>query len=74
MPGANPEEVDRDHPPSRRLNELYRIAKPSRKYVKPIEMAAILRNQDLTVAADQCPELRNLLNTLLTFGNLTLLP
>jgi hypothetical protein len=73
-PGANPEEVNRDHPPSRRLNELYRIAKPSRKYVKPIEMAAILRNQDLTVAADQCPELKSLLNTLLTFGNLPLLP
>jgi hypothetical protein len=73
-PGANPEEVNRDHPPSRRLNELYRIAKPARKYVKPIEMAAILRNQDLTVAADQCPELKGLLNTLLTFGNLPLLP
>jgi hypothetical protein len=42
--------------------------------VKPIEMAAILRNQDLIVAADQCPELKSLLNTLLTFGNLTLLP
>jgi hypothetical protein len=73
-PGTNPEEVNRDHPPSKRLNELYRIAKPSRKYVKPIEMAAILRNQDLTVAANQCPELKSLLNTLLTFGNLTLLP
>ena len=55
-------------------NELYRIAKPSRKYVKPIEMAAILRNQNLIVAADQCPELKGLLDTLLTLGNLTLLP
>ena len=73
-PGANPEEVNRDHPPSKRLSELYRIARPPRKYVKPIEMAAILRNQNLTVAADQCPELKSLLNTLLTLGNLTLLP
>jgi hypothetical protein len=72
-PGANPEEVDQDHPPSRRLDELYRIANPPRKYVKPVEMATILRNQDLTVAADQCPELKSLLNTLLTLGNLTTL-
>ena len=63
--------MNQDRPPSKRLNELYRIARPSRKYVKPIEMAAILRNQDLTVAADQCSELKSLLNTLLTFGNLT---
>ncbi len=37
-------------------------------------MAAILRNQDLTVAASQCPELKSLLNTLLTLAGLALLP
>jgi len=73
-PGANPEAVNLENPPSRRLDELYRIARPPRKYVKPIEMAAVLRNQDLTVAAAQCPELRSLLNTLLTLAGLTLLP
>ena len=73
-PGANPEQVDLERPPSKRLDELYRIAKPPRRYVKPIEMAAILRNQDLVVAASQCPELKSLLNTLLTLADLTLLP
>jgi hypothetical protein len=73
-PGANPEEVNQNYPPSKRLNELYRIAKPPRKYIKPIEMATILRNQDLTVAADQCPELKSLLNTLLVLADLTPLP
>jgi len=73
-PGADPEQVNLERPPSRRLDELYRVAKPPRKYVKPIEMATILRSQDLTVAADQCPELKSLLNTLLNVVELTLLP
>jgi hypothetical protein len=70
-PGANSEEVNLERPPSKRLNELYRTAKPPQKYVKPIEMATILRNQDLTVAANQCPELKSLLNTLLSLTGLT---
>jgi len=65
--------VPHERPPSRRLDELCRVARPPRKYVKPIEMAAILRNQDLTVAAAQCPELKSLLNTLLSLADLTLL-
>jgi hypothetical protein len=70
-PGPHPEQVDRDHPPSKRLGELYRLAKPPRKYVKPIEMAAILRDKDLRIAADQCLEFRALLNTLLAVGGLS---
>ena len=73
-PGSNPEQVDLEQPPSRHLAELYRIAKPPRKYIKPIEMAIILGHQDIHIAADQCPELKNLLNTLLTLGELTPLP
>jgi len=70
-PGAHPEQVDRQNPPSKRLEELYQRAKPRpRKYVKPIEMAAILRDKDLTVAAMQCPEFRAFLNTLLTLNDL----
>lgn len=70
-PGPDPEKVDLDHPPSRRLEELYRLAKPSRRYIKTIEMATILRGRDLTVAAGQCPELMALLNTLLSLGGLS---
>jgi hypothetical protein len=49
---------------------------PKRKStpVKTIEMAAILYNKDLTIAANRCPELKSLLNTLLKLGNLTPLP
>jgi hypothetical protein len=70
-PGRQPEQVNLDLPPSQRLQELYRLARPPRKYVKPIEMASILRGKDLTIAADQCPEFRSLLNTLLTLSGLS---
>jgi hypothetical protein len=73
-PSAHPEQVNLERPPSQRLNELYRIARPPRKYVKPIEMATILRKQDLTIAANQCPELKGLLNTLLSLADLEQLP
>ena len=70
-PGNNPEHVNSMAPPSKRLEELYQIAK--RKYRKPLEMKAILERQDLSVAAHECRELKLLLNTLLRLGGLTLL-
>ena len=70
-PGLHPEQVDLHRPPSQHLAELYRLARPPRKYVKTIEMSAILRDKDLTVAANQCPEFKALLNTLLALGDLS---
>jgi hypothetical protein len=70
-PGAHPEQVNQQNPPSKRLKELYRRAKPRpREYVKPSEMAAILRDKDLTIIAAQCPEFKAFLNTLLTLSGL----
>jgi hypothetical protein len=74
-PGHNPELVDETNPPSYRLKELYQRAKnPARKYVKTIEMPEILKDKDLTVSANACPEFKSLLNTLLRAGGLPLLP
>ncbi|MBN1815559.1 MAG: DUF4276 family protein [Anaerolineae bacterium] len=70
-PGGNPELVNALNPPAYRLQELYRRARPRpRKYVKTIEMYAILQGKDLTVAAEQCAEFKAFLNTLLTLGGL----
>ena len=74
-PGSNPENVDRMKPPAYRLRELYRRAKPKpRKYVKTTEMYDILRDKDLAVSANQCPEFKAFLNTLLTLSDLEPLP
>jgi hypothetical protein len=73
-PAANPEQVNCLKPPSQHLIELYHLAKPPRSYDKARDGKAILRDKDLTVAANQCPELKDLLNTLLGCAGLELLP
>ena len=69
-PGPWPEQVDLERPPSLRLGERYRRAKPPRKYIKTLEMSAILGRLGLAPAAACCPELKALLNTLLAVGDL----
>lgn len=71
-PGANPEQVDLQTPPSRRLFDLFRLA--NRSYDKPRDAKAILQGKDLTVVAKQCPEFKALLNTLLACAGLSTLP
>lgn len=73
-PGPHPEQVNHNNPPSKRLAALYQRARQPRKYKKAIEMEAILRDKDLTIAAKSCPELKALLNTLLKLADLRLLP
>lgn len=63
-PGANPEEVNNQKPPSRHLRELY--AKARRGYEKPIEARNILLGQRIEDAAEKCPQLRELLDTLVS--------
>ncbi len=70
-PGGNPEMVDNVRPPSYRLKELYQRA--GRRYIKTIEMPAILKGKDLGIAANACVELKSLLNTLFRLSNLPLL-
>lgn len=71
-PGANPEQVDLQKPPSHHLAELFRSAK--RTYDKPRDLLAILQGKDLRIVAEQCAEFKALLNTLLKCAGLTTLP
>jgi hypothetical protein len=72
-PGGTPELVNQNRPPSYRLRELFQRARPKRKYVKTTEMYKILRDKDLTIAADRCPEFKSFLNTLLWLADLNVL-
>ena len=69
-PWPSPERVDLNKPPSHVLKELY-----SRRgrYRKALEAKAILEGEDLTVAAEACPELKALLDTILDCAGLALL-
>jgi hypothetical protein len=65
-PGAHPEQVNHDKPPAHRLQEVFRTGSKGKSYVKPRDAARILRDRDLAVAADACPELKAFLNTILS--------
>lgn len=66
-PGANPEQVDNEKPPSAHLKELYQRARnPRRSYEKGTEPAKILRSVRIEEAAEKCHELKSLLDTLVT--------
>lgn len=62
----NPESVNHERPPAKRLAELYRTGTKGRAYSKTRDAMAILRGQDLEISAARCPELRAFLDTILT--------
>jgi len=63
-PSGPPEQVNHDRPPARLLNEVFQTGSRGRRYSKTRDGAAILRDQDIEHAANACPELRALLDTL----------
>lgn len=64
-PSLNPEVLNHTKPQAHRISEIFATGK-KRFYSKPRDARAILAGQDLTVAAAECPELRALLNTILS--------
>lgn len=70
-PGANPEQVNDQKPPSHHLKELFRRAK--RDFDKVTDGPRWLTGDRLAKAADSCPELKSFLNSLLEFAGAPLL-
>jgi hypothetical protein len=64
-PSPHPETVNHRKPPSKHLAEVFLAGGKKRTYSKIRDGAAILRDQDLTVSAAACPELKCFLNTIL---------
>lgn len=66
-PGA-PETVNHMRPPSYHIREIFRAGRCRDDYSKPRDANRILRNKDLGIAANQCPELKAFLNTIITLS------
>ena len=64
-PAGQPEQVNHKKPPSKHIQEVFRLGK-RREYVKDRDAGRVLDDKDLSVAAQQCPELKALLNTILS--------
>lgn len=65
-PGINPEKVNHDNPPARRIKEIFEAGKCRDSYVKPRDARRILQDNDLSVAIAQCPELKAFVNTIIS--------
>jgi hypothetical protein len=71
-PSHTPELVNHNKPPSRHIEDAYKAGK-KRAYRKTFDGILILLDQDLTVSATACPELKDFLNTILALcGGTTL--
>ena len=65
-PGANPEKVNHDNSPAYRLADEFRTGPKTKGYVKTRDAGRILKDEDLMVAINACPELKAFVNTILT--------
>ncbi len=65
-PAGNPEMVNHENPPAHRIQEIFRIGKCRDTYVKPRDAKRILKDSDLSLAVDNCSELKALVNTILS--------
>lgn len=68
QPAARPEAINHGNPPSRLLKGVFETGSVRLSYQKIQRASAILRDQDLAVAAAACPELKSMLNTILTLS------
>jgi hypothetical protein len=73
-PSGPPEEVNHNHPPAQWIKDIFEIGSCRDSYVKPRDAGRILRDNDLTVAISKCPELKKLVNTILSLSEGTILP
>ncbi|NJL72097.1 MAG: DUF4276 family protein [Candidatus Competibacteraceae bacterium] len=65
-PPGHPEDVNHGKSPAYHIHEIFRIGTPGRKYVKTRDAKRILSKNDIGEAIRVCPQLKALVNTILT--------
>jgi hypothetical protein len=73
-PSGPPEEVDHNRPPARRIKEIFERGKCRDSYVKPRDALRILKDNDLSVSIEACPELKAFVNTIISLSGGERLP
>ena len=65
-PSGNPEMVNHNKPPSKHIQEIFRLGDGRNDYVKTRDAGRILKDADLNISIQQCSELKSLVNTILS--------
>jgi len=73
-PSGPPERVNHSRPPATWIREIFERGKCRKSYVKPRDALRILRDNDLSVAIEACPELKAFVNTIIRLADGEILP
>jgi hypothetical protein len=73
-PGPHPEKVNHNRPPAHRLKELFEAGRTRKSYNKPRDALRILKDKDLSIAANACPELKLFVNQVIRLAGGAVLP
>jgi hypothetical protein len=63
--GTNPETINHGNPPAHRLSRLFEAGTCRDSYSKPRDAKRILKDVDLMIAIEKCPELKGFVNTII---------
>ncbi len=74
VPSGNPETVNHDNPPAHRIKSVFEAGRCRDSYVKPRDAGRILKENDLSVSIAKCPELKELVNTIIELSGGKKLP
>jgi len=73
-PRGNPETVNHNRPPAKRIQEIFETGTCRNSYIKPRDANRILSENDLSLAISQCTELKAFVNTILFVSGGTVIP
>jgi len=73
-PSGPPEQVNHNRPPATRIKEIFERGKCRDSYVKPRDALRILKDNDLSVSIEACPELKAFVNTIIRLSGGEILP
>jgi hypothetical protein len=73
-PSNNPESVNHGNPPAHILAQIFSRGTNHRCYVKPRDAGRILRDNDLLISINACPELKALVNSIISLCGETPIP
>jgi hypothetical protein len=73
-PSGQPEQVNHNNPPGKRIKAIFERGMCRDSYVKPRDALRILRDNDLSVAIEACPELKSFVNTIIRLSGGEILP
>ena len=68
-PGKFPEVINHDNPPAHRLADMFRCGPKTSSYVKTRDAGRILKDEDLSVSIEACPQLKSFVDRIADLSN-----